>query len=88
MFYMKSGSKNNLALHSLIIARSIEIIFNTDHFEIEHWMIKGGVTPLRPYILATKNYNWFKKFKLFTRYPIFFIEQITLSLLCGEPLKS
>ena len=76
MIHIKSGSKINLALHRLIIARSMEINFNTDYFEVEHWTIKGGVTLLRPYILATKNYNWFKKFKLFTCYSIFFIEQL------------
>ena len=76
IFHMKTGSKNNLALHSLIIARSLEILFKTDQFEVNHWTIKGGVTPLRPFILATKNYKWFKKFKGFTHYPIFFIDQL------------
>jgi len=73
---MKLGSRDNLALHSLIIARSMEINFKTDLFEVDHWTIKGGVTPLRPYILATRKYNWFKKFKPLTRYPIFFTEQL------------
>ena len=46
MTHMKLGSRDNLALHSLIIARSMEINFKIDLFEADHWTIKGGVTPL------------------------------------------
>src|SRR6266542_4378035 len=74
--HLKQGSKSNLALHSLIIARSIEINFRTDHFERDLWTIKGGVTLLRSYILAANKHSWFKKFKPLIRYPIFFTEQL------------
>ncbi len=76
MNHMKSGSKNNLALHSLIIARSMDIEFHVDHFDLDQWTIKGGGTPLRPYILATQHYTWFKKLRVLTRYPVFFTDQL------------
>src|SRR6266542_2209160 len=76
MNHMKSSSMSNLALHSLLVARSIDIVFHVDHFDLDQWSIKGGGTPLRPYILATKNYMWFKKFQVLTRYPIFFTDQL------------
>ena len=76
MNHMKSSSKDNLALHSLLIARSMDIVFHIDHYDLDQWTIKGGSTPLRPYILAKKNYMWFKKFKVLTRYPIFFADQL------------
>ena len=73
---MKLGSKSNLALHGLIIARSMNINFRPDLFKVEQWTIKGGFTPIRPYILASGKYNWFKKFQSLTRFPIFFTEQL------------
>src|SRR6266542_2312438 len=76
MNHMKSGSKNNLALHSLLIARSMDIEFHVDHFDLDQWTIKGGGTPLRPYILATQHYTWFKKLRVLTRYPVFFTDQL------------
>src|SRR6266496_5228603 len=76
MLHMKSGSKDNLNLHRLIIARSMDVIFKTDLFEVEQWTITGGTIPIRPYILASKRFTWFKKFKPFTYYPLFFIEQL------------
>src|SRR6266542_1869646 len=76
MAHMKNGSKSNLALHSLIIARSIEINFSTDHFEEELWTIRGDVTPLRPFILSARKYIWFKKLQLLKRYLVFFTEQL------------
>ena len=42
MFHMKLGSKINLALYHLIIARSMNINFKTDLFEREQWTITGG----------------------------------------------
>ena len=91
MVHIKTGSKNNLALHSLIIARSMEINFRTDLFKVDQWSIKGGINPLRRifwHLGSTIGLRIFDRSHDFLYFlPSSFL-QIKINLLCGILLRN
>src|SRR6266542_7055218 len=74
LFY--ASSQQNLMLHALIVARSLNISFALDRFNRDEWCIHGGSIPLRELLIDSGQLKRFKKFLIFKQFPIFFIDQL------------
>src|SRR6266542_3281350 len=74
LFY--GASQRNLSLHALIVARSLNISFTIDGFNSEDWSVRGGSIPLRDLIIESGQLKCFKKFLIFKKFPIFFMDQL------------
>src|SRR6266542_1217008 len=67
LFY--NHSQNNLSLHALIVACSLNISFNFDQYIRDEWCIRGGLIPLRELLIESGQLNRFKKFLFFKNFP-------------------